>query len=79
MLLWSASLIELVCKSIHLEDYKMDNRIYDEKNSLWYEKQGDYYIPCIELCEKETQYIGMWDNGTQSILKDIIECGILTC
>ena len=38
----------------------MDNRIYDEKKSLWYEKQGDYYIPCIELCEKETQYIGMW-------------------
>ena len=69
MLLWSASLIELVGKSIHLEDYKMDNRIYDEKNSLWYEKQGDYYIPCIELCEKETQYIGMWGQRHAKYLK----------
>lgn len=47
----------------------MDNRIYDEKNSLWYEKQGDYYISCIELCEKETQYIGMWGQRHAKYLK----------
>lgn len=29
----------------------MENRIYDEKNGLWYEKQGDYYLPCLELPE----------------------------
>ena len=25
----------------------MEKYIYDEKNGLWYELQGDYYIPCI--------------------------------
>ena len=23
----------------------MENRIYDERNGLWYAKQGDYYLP----------------------------------
>ena len=38
----------------------MENRIYDEKNGLWYEKQGDYYLPCLELPEKEQKPIGIW-------------------
>ena len=38
----------------------MDKVIYDEKNGLWYELQGDYYIPCIKLPEKEQQPIGIW-------------------
>ena len=38
----------------------MDNRIYDEKNGLWYELQGDYYIPCLKLPEEEQQPIGVW-------------------
>lgn len=25
----------------------MEKYIYDEKNGLWYEHQGDYYIPCL--------------------------------
>ena len=25
----------------------MEKVIYDEKNGLWYELQGDYYIPCL--------------------------------
>ena len=25
----------------------MEKYIYDEKNGLWYELQGDYYIPCL--------------------------------
>lgn len=37
----------------------MKNRIYDEKNGLWYEKQGDYYLPCLELPEEEKP-IGIW-------------------
>lgn len=28
--------------------------------SLWYELQGDYYIPCLKLPEKEQQPIGIW-------------------
>ena len=32
----------------------MDKYIYDESNGLWYELQGDYYIPCLTLpAEKE--------------------------
>lgn len=27
----------------------MEKVIYDEKNGLWYELQGDYYIPCLKL------------------------------
>lgn len=38
----------------------MENRIYDKKNGLWYEKQGDYFIPCISLPEEETNPIGIW-------------------
>ena len=25
----------------------MEKVIYDEKNGLWYELHGDYYIPCL--------------------------------
>lgn len=27
------------------EDYTMEKYIYDNNNGLWYELQGDYYIP----------------------------------
>ena len=37
----------------------MEKVIYDEKNGLWYELQGDYYIPCLKL-PKEEQPIGIW-------------------
>ena len=38
----------------------MEKVIYDEKNGLWYELQGDYYIPCLKLLEEEQQHIGVW-------------------
>lgn len=38
----------------------MDKYIYDEKNGLWYELQGDYYLPCLKLPEEETAHIGVW-------------------
>ena len=38
----------------------MEKVIYDEKNGLWYELQGDYYIPCLKLYEEEQQPIGVW-------------------
>ena len=50
-----------MCEYIILEDYIMEKYIYNEKNGLWYELQGDYYIPCLELpVEKEERYIGVW-------------------
>lgn len=38
----------------------MEKVIYDEKNGLWYELQGDYYIPCLKLPEEEQHPIGLW-------------------
>ena len=38
----------------------MEKAIYDEKNGLWYELQGDYYIPCLKLPEEEHRPIGVW-------------------
>ena len=38
----------------------MDKYIYDESNGLWYELQGDYYIPCLTMSEEEQQPIGVW-------------------
>jgi hypothetical protein len=38
----------------------MEKIIYDEKNGLWYELQGDYYLPCLKLPEGEEQPVGLW-------------------
>ena len=38
----------------------MDKYIYDESNGLWYELQGDYYIPCLTILEEEQRPIGVW-------------------
>ena len=38
----------------------MENRIYNEKNGLWYELQGDYYIPCLAIPDEEQKVIGVW-------------------
>jgi len=38
----------------------MEKYIYDKNNGLWYELQGDYYIPCLVLDKEENQPIGMW-------------------
>ena len=38
----------------------MKKVIFDEKNGLWYELQGDYYIPCLKLPEEEQQPVGVW-------------------
>ena len=38
----------------------MEKYIYDEKNGLWYELHGDYYIPCLKLSNEEQRPIGIW-------------------
>ena len=44
--------------------------IFDESNGLWYELQGDYYIPCLILSEEETQPIGLWGQRHKRYLKE---------
>ena len=38
----------------------MDKYIHDENNGLWYELQGNYYIPCLTIPEEEQRPIGVW-------------------
>ena len=47
----------------------MDKYIFDESNGLWYELQGDYYIPCLILSE-EAQPIGLWGQRHKQYLKE---------
>ena len=48
----------------------MEKYIFDQSNSLWYELQGDYYIPCLALDEAGTSPIGMWGKKHQQYLKE---------
>ena len=48
-----------------MEKYK-----FDENNGLWYELQGDYYLPCLELPEEEQAYIGIWGQRHLRYLKE---------
>ena len=43
--------------------------IYDEKNGLWYELQGDYYLPCLKLPKEESRHIGIWGQRHLRYLK----------
>lgn len=48
----------------------MDKYIYDAKNGLWYELQGDYYIPCLILPAEKEQPIGLWGQRHLRYLKE---------
>jgi hypothetical protein len=37
----------------------MNKQFYDEKNGLWYELQGDYYLPCLALPVGEDKPVGL--------------------
>ena len=47
-----------------MEKYK-----YDEGNGLWYELQGDYYLPCLKLPEEEQVHIGIWGQRHLNYLR----------
>ena len=47
----------------------MEKYIFDENNGLWYELQGNYYIPCLKLPEQETKGIGVWGMRHLEYLK----------
>ena len=48
----------------------MDKYIFDEGNGLWYELQGDYYIPCLTLPNKKEQPVGLWGQRHLQYLKE---------
>ncbi len=47
----------------------MEKYIYDENNGLWYELQGDYYIPCLKLPDEEQVEIGVWGQRHLEYIK----------
>ena len=47
----------------------MEKFIYDENNGLWYELQGDYYIPCLKLPDEEQVEIGIWGRRRLEYIK----------
>ena len=47
----------------------MEKYIYDNNNGLWYELQGDYYIPCLVL-DEDPQPIGMWGRMYLRYIKE---------
>ena len=51
------------------------NFIYDEENGLWYELQGNYYIPFLMLSEEEQQPIVVWEQRHLLYIKQ--NCKIL--
>lgn len=47
----------------------MEKYIFDESNGLWYELQGDYYLPCLKLPEGEQQPVGLWGQRHLQYIK----------
>lgn len=59
----------------------MKDSYFDEKNGLWYEKQGEYFWPCIKLPNQPKQEIGIWGKRHRQYLKRyhrIRYCNLLT-
>lgn len=48
----------------------MDKHIYDENNRLWYELQGDYYLPCLTLPSEDEKPIGIWGQRHKTYLNE---------
>lgn len=48
----------------------MEKFIYDNSNGLWYELQGDYYIPCLVLPDTEERPIGIWGRKHLDYIKE---------
>lgn len=38
----------------------MEQRIFDENNGLWYERQDDYHRPCLTVLTDEEKSIDLW-------------------
>ena len=59
-----------MCEYIIAENFNMDEYIFDESNGLWYERQGDYYIPCLILPVEEERPIGLWGQRHLQYIKE---------
>ena len=46
----------------------MGKYIDNESNDLWYERYGDYYLPCLALDEEKPA--GVWGKRYRRYLKE---------
>ena len=59
----------------------MEKYIFDESNGLWYELQGDYYIPCLTVSDGENYSIGIWGQRHERWIKEnrkVRYCNLIT-
>ena len=68
--MWQSGTCDICANIKILEDYIMEKYIYNEQNGLWYELQGNYYIPCLVLDEEDSQPIGMWGRKYLRYIKE---------
>ena len=47
----------------------MEKYIFDKSNGLWYDLQGDYYIPCLKVPAEEESPIGIWGQRYLKFIK----------
>ena len=45
----------------------MEQYIHDKDNGLWYERNGDYYVPCLKLPEIN---IGIWGERYLTYIRE---------
>lgn len=48
----------------------MEKYYFNSENGLWYELQGDYYIPCLTLGEEDKRPIGRWGRKHLRYIKE---------
>lgn len=76
---------EYINDAIIQEDFSMEKYIFDEGNGLWYELQGDYYIPCLTVLDQDESPIGIWGQRRLRYIKterkalytELLTCGRL--
>ena len=61
------------------EDMNMEKYKFDDRNGLWYELQGDYYLPCLKLRKKNRHISGYGDSGIAAISRSIAVYSMPTC
>ena len=67
--MWQSENGDACANILYWRIYYMDKYIFDNSNGLWYELQGDYYIPCLILSEEETTAYRVMGATPQAVSK----------
>ena len=52
------------------EGQKLPDSYYNEKNGLTYRREGDYFIPDLQMKQEEPAPLGFWGNRRRTYLKE---------